>query len=99
MPHLVTHRPRVSNIASKDENASSHKLLETVNAICYELGGLVFVLGSICFFPALSSWIGAGSWLYFFGSLLYLIVTGHDLLEVCKYWRTYNTDTFADRIE
>lgn len=99
MPHLVTHRPRVANLASKDENAASHKAWETTNAACYLLGGAAFVAGSVCYFPALSELFAAGSWLYFAGSVLYLLVTGHDLFEVVKYWRTHDTDTFADRIE
>ncbi len=99
MPHLITHRPRVTNLASPDETAPSHKAWETVNAFCYEIGGLTFVAGSICYFPALSNYLAIGGWLYFFGSLLYLLVTGHDLLEVFKYWRIHHTNTFADRIE
>lgn len=99
MPHLITHRPRVTNLASNNENAASHKKWETFNAIAYEVGGATFVGGSICFFPQLSSWLGVGGWLFFVGSVLYLSVTGHDLLEVRKYWRTHNTNTFADKIE
>lgn len=99
MPHLITHRPRVANVMSGDEQAKSHKRWETTNAIFYAIGGLTFIGGSICFFPALEKYLALGSWLYFAGSVLYLLVTGHDLIEVFKYWRTHNTDTFADRIE
>ncbi len=99
MPHLVTHRPRATNLTRHDTQHASHKRWETANAISYEIGGLCFVLGSICYFPALSDYLALGSWLYFAGSLLYLLVTGHDLLEVIHYWRTRHTNTFADRIE
>lgn len=99
MPHLITHRPRVSNIASRNESATSHKAWETFNAFSYKLGGLTFVAGSVFFFPALSAYLAVGDWLFFAGSLLYLLVTGHDLLEVFKYWRYHDTDTFADHIE
>lgn len=99
MPHLVTHRPRVANLAENDETHGSHKKWETFNAISYEIGGLAFIAGSICYFPALSNYLALGSWLFCLGSILYLLVTGHDLFEVIKYWRRHNTDTFADRIE
>lgn len=99
MPHLVTHRPRLSNLRSSDESRRSHKAWETFGAFSYKLGGLTFVAGSVFFFPALSRYLVVGDWLFFAGSLLYLLVTGHDLLEVIKYWRQHNTDTFADYIE
>lgn len=99
MPHLVTHRPRVSNPTVRDDRAGSHRKWETFNAGCYLTGGVAFVLGSICFFPQLSGALAAGSWLFFFGSALYLLVTGHDMVEVIQYWRTHHTRTFANRIE
>ncbi|HLQ86804.1 MAG TPA: YrhK family protein [Salinisphaeraceae bacterium] len=99
MPHLVTHRPRVANLATASEASRSHKLWETVNALSYKLGGLMFVGGSVFFFPQLSRYLAVGDWLFCAGSLLYLLVTGHDLLEVIKYWRQHDTDTFADHIE
>ncbi|AWN14936.1 YrhK family protein [Salinisphaera sp. LB1] len=99
MPHLVTHRPRVSNLGTRDQASSSHKVWETINAFSYKLGGLTFVGGSIFFFPALSEYLLAGDWLFFAGSLLYLLVTGHDLLEVIKYWRQHETETFSGYIE
>lgn len=99
MPHLITHRPRVSNLASHNPHSHTHEIWETVNAFSYKLGGLTFVLGSIFFFPALSAYLVIGDWLFFIGSVLYLMVTGHDLLEVIKYWRHHDTETFADHIE
>nr|WP_298414588.1 YrhK family protein [uncultured Halomonas sp.] len=99
MPHLVTHRPRVSDLKSSNPKSATHKLWETINAFSYKLGGLAFVAGSVFFFPALSNYLVIGDWLFFAGSLLYLLVTGHDLLEVFKYWRMHSTRTFADHIE
>ncbi len=99
MPHLITHRPRLLNLASGDASAPSHAAWETFDALVYELGGLAFVAGSVFFFPALSRWLSVGDWLFFGGSLLYLVVTGHDLLEVIRYWRTRHTATFAAGIE
>ncbi|QEA37689.1 hypothetical protein FGL86_00470 [Pistricoccus aurantiacus] len=99
MPHLLTHRQRVSNLSSSDSNSHSHEIWQTVNAVSYQLGGLAFIAGSIFFFPALQTYLIFGDWLFFIGSLLYLMVTGHDLLEVLKYWRKHQTDTFSDYIE
>lgn len=99
MPHLLTHRPREANLTQSDPDHSSHRLWETFNAFAYVLGGATFVAGSICFFPALDAWLAVGDWLFFVGSVLYLLVTGHDLLEVIKYWRHHDTDTFANHIE
>lgn len=99
MAHLITHRPRMSNLRSGDETHYSHKVWETFSAFSYKLGGLTFIGGSVFFFPQLSDYLAVGDWLFFAGSVLYLLVTGHDLLEVINYWRYHNTDTFADHIE
>nr|WP_299380190.1 YrhK family protein [uncultured Halomonas sp.] len=99
MPHLITHRPRVSNLGSQNPHSHSHKLWETINALSYKLGGLAFVVGSVFFFPSLSHYLVVGDSLFLAGSLLYLMVTGHDLLEVLKYWRQHHTESFADYIE
>lgn len=99
MPHLLTHRPRLTNLRRSDENHPSHKAWETFSAFSYKLGGLTFIGGSVFFFPQLSDYLALGDWLFFAGSVLYLLVTGHDLLEVIKYWRHHDTDTFANHIE
>lgn len=82
MPHLFVNRPRLHDLVGDDPDQKKHFRWETINAIAYELGGLVFIAGSICFFPALSRWADTGAWIFFAGSILYLIVTGHDMGEV-----------------
>src|SRR5690625_1835240 len=99
MPPLSNHRPRLANPTSNDGTQKSHKAWETFAAFSYKLGGLTFIGGSVFFFPALSNYLAVGVWLFFFGSLLYLSVTGHDLIEVSRYWHYNPTRTFADRIE
>lgn len=89
----------MANLSESDTHSGAHKRWETFNAQCYKLGGFTFVAGSFFFFPLLSPYIAVGDWLFFAGSIAYLIVTGHDLLEVIKYWRHHDTDTFADHIE
>jgi hypothetical protein len=44
-------------------------------------GGLLFVAGSLLFFPGLQSWQPAGTLTFLAGSLLFLTVTAHDLAE------------------
>jgi len=87
MPHLFVNRPRLHDLVGDDPDLKKHFRWETINAIAYEIGGLVFIAGSICFFPALSAWADTGAWTFFAGSLLYLLVTGHDMGEVMRHAR------------
>jgi hypothetical protein len=52
MPHLFTHRPRLHDLTASSADARAQFRWETINAVAYKLGGLVFVIGSILFFPA-----------------------------------------------
>ena len=90
MPHLFVNRPRLHDLVGEDPSLKAHFRWETINAVVYEAGGLVFIAGSICFFPALSAWANVGAWTFFAGSLLYLIVTGHDMAEVLRHQRHRN---------
>lgn len=88
MPHMFTNRPRMYHLTAEPKNLRKQFRWETVNAVLYKLGGLVFILGSILFFPALDAYKNLGCWTFFFGSLLYLIVTVHDFAEVRCHWKT-----------
>ncbi|MDG1696585.1 MAG: YrhK family protein, partial [Ilumatobacter sp.] len=56
---------------------------ESVSAIIYLVGGALFIWGSVRFFPSLESQAeNRGAWIFFAGSLLYLVVTAHDTYEV-----------------
>jgi len=48
---------------------------------------VLFVVGSVLFFPRFSAWADLGAWIFFLGSILYLIVTGHDLAEARRHAR------------
>jgi protein-S-isoprenylcysteine O-methyltransferase Ste14 len=48
---------------------------------------LVFIIGSILFFPKFEAYADVGVWTFFAGSLIYLLLTVHDLLEVRQNWR------------
>ncbi|MDQ0317289.1 YrhK family protein [Amorphus orientalis] len=87
MPHMFVNRSRLHDLIGDDPDRKSNFRWETINAVTYELGGLVFIAGSICFFPALSAYADLGAWIFFAGSLLYLLVTGHDLVEVVTHAR------------
>ena len=87
MPHMFVNRPRLHALTKDKADLRAHFRWETINAILYKAGGLVFIVGSILFFPALSAYADIGAWTFFFGSLLYLVVTGHDLMEVHHHWR------------
>lgn len=85
MPHVFVDRPRLHDLIGDNPDLKSHFRWETLNAVIYEAGGLVFIAGSICFFPALSAYANLGAWIFFVGSLLYLLVTGHDMAEVIRH--------------
>lgn len=91
MPHLYVNRPRVHRLVSlSTEDVKARERAEfnweRINTVAYAMGGLLFILGSIFFFPELNS--DVGSYLYFAGSIFYLIVTVHDLAEVMAYaWK------------
>ncbi|WP_180901727.1 YrhK family protein [Martelella soudanensis] len=100
MPHMFVNRPRLHDVIAETPADRKNFRWETINAMAYQAGGLIFIFGSICFFPALSAYADLGAWIFFFGSLIYLAVTGHDLLEVFTYARQ-RTDpaTVWDRLE
>ena len=85
MPHLIANRPRLLALVAEEDDLRTQFLWESVNAIVYSLGGAIFVVGSILFFPQFGSFADLGAWLFFAGSLLYLVVSVHDLLEVVRY--------------
>ncbi|PRX08731.1 UNVERIFIED_ORG: YrhK-like protein [Martelella mediterranea] len=100
MPHMFVNRPRMHDFVADDPAVRKNFRWETINAAAYQLGGAVFIFGSICFFPSLSAYADLGAWIFFFGSLLYLLVTGHDLIEVFAYARERkNPATIWDRLE
>ena len=59
-------------------------LWETFNTAAYELGGIIFILGSVAFLPAFHAYLPVGVYLFIIGSLLYLIVAAHDTFEVLQ---------------
>lgn len=100
MPHQFVNRPRFHALAGKDLSPCSQFEWETANAIIYMLGGVFFISGSVLFFPAFDQYSNSGAWIFFVGSLLYLVVTAHDALEVTNYRRQLeHKPTIWDRVE
>ncbi|MFO7816665.1 MAG: YrhK family protein [Thermodesulfobacteriota bacterium] len=88
MPHIFTNRPRLHDLTADRKDLKKQFRWETINAIIYKLGGLVFIAGSILFFPALDAHRDLGCWIFFVGSVFYLVVTAHDLAEVRYNWKS-----------
>lgn len=86
VPHLFTNRPKLSNLSLETPNLRSDFRWETVNAILYKIGGFLFIVGSVFFFPRFDAYKNIGAWIFFIGSLFYLVVTTHDMLEVRKFF-------------
>lgn len=87
MPHMFVNRIRLYDLTKDQNDLPAHFRWETINAVLYKLGGLLFILGSVLFFPRLKAYADLGAWIFFIGSLLYLVVTVHDLAEVRHKWR------------
>ncbi len=100
MPHLFTNRPRCHDLFNQNAGLRDQFRWETINTAAYLLGGFVFAVGSVLFFPALSAYLDVGACLFIVGSLFYLLVTGHDLAEVVQYMMTRRiAETVWDKLE
>jgi hypothetical protein len=88
---MFTNRPRLHNLTKGKDDLAPHFSWETINAVFYITGGMIFIIGSILFFPHFEAYADIGAWTFFIGSLFYLVVTVHDLFEVRLHWRERNT--------
>ena len=87
MTHMFIIRSRIHDLTRGRSVLRAQFRWETINAVVYKVGGLVFIIGSILFFPRFEAYADIGAWTFFVGSLLYLVVTVHDLAEVRRHWR------------
>jgi hypothetical protein len=99
MPHLFVNRHRLHDLTSAHSEQGNHFKWETINAIIYKIGGLLFVIGSVFFFPRYEAYGDLGALIFFFGSLFYLVVTGHDMCEVVHYWHAQHPHTTGKTLE
>jgi hypothetical protein len=87
-------------VASRHPGGRQNLTWETVNTTVYLVGGVMFIWGSVLFFPQPESVSDRGAWVFFFASLMYMAVTGHDLLEVVRHRATLQREpTIWDRYE
>jgi hypothetical protein len=73
---MFSNRNRLYDLTRDADDLESQFRWETINAILYKVGGVLFIVGSILFFPRFEAYADMGVWTFFFGSLLYLVVTG-----------------------
>ncbi|MBW8640648.1 YrhK family protein [Hoeflea sp. WL0058] len=100
MPHLFVNRPRLHDLFNRKPSLRDQFRWETINAIAYKFGGVLFIAGSIMFFPSMEAYAFLGALIFVAGSLVYLLVTGHDLYEVLDHIRTLNSPPgLWDRLE
>lgn len=53
MPHMFIDRPRLYNLTRGRDDLEAQFRWETINAVFYKIGGIIFIVGSILFFPGL----------------------------------------------
>ncbi|MGR5093014.1 YrhK family protein [Vibrio maritimus] len=99
MAHLFTNRKRIHHLTDNDASAKTQFKWETLNAVLYKFGGLFFLVGSVLLFPSFQSYSTLGQWIFFAGSLCYLIVNVHDLYDVHRYWRKISSDVSRKQLE
>jgi hypothetical protein len=87
MPHLIANRPRLYDLTRTRPGARDQFRWETINAVAYKAGGVIFLVGSILFFPVLDRWSNVGAWLFVVGSVLYFVVNTHDAIEAIVHRR------------
>jgi hypothetical protein len=83
---MFVNRTRLHDLTKGRQDLKAQFRWETINAILYKIGGFLFIIGSIFFFPRFEAYADLGAWIFFGGSLLYLVVTVHDLAEVRRHW-------------
>jgi len=99
MPHLFTNRPRQYTLFSEKTLGISYFNLELTNGILYIIGGITFVIGSVFFLPQYEELLDIGAWIFFGGSIVYLIVTVQDVWESLNYLRSQPFLTIWDWLE
>lgn len=87
MPHYFTTRTRMFDTVKNGQGIWTGFRWEILNASVHVLGGIIFIFGSIFFFPRFSELSDWGAALFFVGSAFYLLVTGHDWIELKRHLR------------
>ncbi len=82
MPHMFLPRPRKYAVWIDPSRIKEQFPFEVMNAIFYDIGGIMFVIGSIFFLPTQEENLAVGSWLFAVGSILFLTVSLQDFVEI-----------------
>jgi predicted membrane channel-forming protein YqfA (hemolysin III family) len=93
MPHHFVNRPRFQAVERTTSSLRHQFTWESVNALVYLIGSGMFIWASVLFYPLLEERADRGAWVFFFASLLYLVVTSHDAYEVAQYQRPRDTES------
>lgn len=96
---MFVNRPRVHGLTRDSADLAAQFKWETINAGLYKLGGAVFIVGSVLFFPRFEAYADLGAWTFFFGSLLYLVVTLHDMAEAVRYRLAQSRPSLMTQLE
>jgi uncharacterized membrane protein len=96
---MFANRLRFYNPLGDYGDAGAQFKWETLNAMLYKAGGLVFIFGSVLFFPGLQAYADIGAWAFLIGSLIYLVVTAHDYFEVLRNWKRKRVHKANDVLE
>lgn len=99
MPHMFVDRPRLFDPVDRRPSPQDQLRWETVNTTVYLVGGVLFVWGSLLFFPRFEARSDRGAWIFFVGSLLFLLVASHDTTEVVRHRRQQPRPSIWDRFE
>ena len=57
MPHMFTNRNRIHHLTRGRSDLQAQFRWETINAVVYKVGGLVFIIGSRCLTCPHACWI------------------------------------------
>ncbi len=61
MPHMFTNRPRLHDLTRDSADLRAQFRWETINAVSYKIGGLVFSVGSVLFFLRFEEYADVGA--------------------------------------
>ena len=60
MPHMFINRPRLHSLTKGRRDLKTQFRWETINAVLYKIGGFLFIIGSILFFPRFEAYVETG---------------------------------------
>jgi hypothetical protein len=99
MPHIFSNRQRILNLTANKKELRAQFRWETINAIAYKVGGLLFVIGSFFFFPSRAEYASIGGWIFLAASLIYLTVNIHDMAEIRRHWKNQSFHSVEIKLE